>query len=117
MSDFPNFDQLLKWAKEDPEQLERFRQQQIDSIINSAPEENQRRLRGLQFQIDAQRKLHANSPMASCVKISQMMHDSFAELRIWLNDITGANDPLRERIHSYQAEDKGAAKVLPFPAG
>jgi hypothetical protein len=116
MSDFPSFDRLLTLAKEQPEELERFRQTQVEQIINQAPTAYQRRLRGLQFQIDAQRQLHADSPMGACVKISQMMHESFAELRVWLNDITGLNDPLRGEIDNYQKEQKSAAKVLPFPA-
>lgn len=117
MSDFPTFDQLLKLANENPQELERFRQQQVEELINSAPAESQRRLRGLQFQIDAQRQLHEGSPMGSCMKISQMMHESFAELRGWLNQITNSNDPLRNEIDDYQSTEKTAAKVLPFPAG
>jgi len=116
MSDFPNFDTLLKLAKEKPEELEKFRQYQVETIINQAPEGSQRRLRGLQFQIDAQRKLHNDSPMGACLKISQMMHESFAELRVWLNDITGANDPLRHEMDAFQNEPKLAAKVINFPA-
>jgi hypothetical protein len=117
MSDFPNFDQLLKLAQEKPEELERFRQEQVELLINEAPVESQRRLRGLQFQIDAQRELHQDSPMGACMKISQMMHESFAELRVWLNDITGLDDPLRNEINEFQASEgeKVAAKVLPFP--
>ena len=117
MSDFPNFDQLLKLAKEQPEALEQFRQEQIELLISQAPARSQHRLRGLQFQIDAQRQLHGDSPLGACVKISQMMHESFAELRVWLNDITGLDDPLRNEINDYQSPDteKVAAKVLPFP--
>lgn len=116
MSDFPSFDTLLKMAKERPEELERFRQEQVELLISQAPEQQQRRLRGLQFQIDAQRKLHSDSPMGSCMKISQMMHESLAELRVWLNGITGTNDALRTDMDSLQNEPKVAAKVLTFPA-
>ncbi|MGH1440987.1 MAG: DUF3135 domain-containing protein [Cellvibrionaceae bacterium] len=116
MSDFPSFDTLLRLAKEKPEELEKFRQEQVESIINQAPEGSQRRLRGLQFQIDAQRKLHSDSPMGACLKISQMMHESFSELRVWLNDITGVNDPLRNEMDAFQSEPKIAAKVIHFPA-
>ncbi len=116
MSDFPSFDQLLKLAQEKPEELEQFRQEQVELLISQAPESSRRRLRGLQFQIDAQRQLHSDSPMGACMKMSQMMHESFAELRVWLNDITGVNDPLRGEINAFQAEEKTAAKVLTFPA-
>lgn len=116
MSDFPTFDELLKLAQEDPEKLEAFRQEQVEKLIAEAPEGRQRRLRGLQFQIDAQRKIHHDSPMGSCMSISKMMHESFAELRSWLNQITGVNNPLRHQVDSVIQEDKlDNAKVLSFP--
>ena len=117
MSDFPTFDELLKLAQEDPEKLEAYRQEQVEKLINEAPESSQRRLRGLQFQIDAQRKIHHDSPMGSCMSISKMMHESFAELRTWLNQVTGVNDPLRYEADSIVQDDKmEAAKVLSFPS-
>jgi hypothetical protein len=115
MSDLPNFDQLLKLAQEKPEELERFRQQQIDLLIQQAPPKSRDRLRGLQFQIDAQRQIHSDSPMGACVKISQMMHESFAELRVWLNDITGLQDPLGYETNTPQNSEKSVAKVISFP--
>ena len=114
MSDFPSFDQLVKMAKEQPDALEQLRQQEVERIIHEAPPECRQRLRGLQFQIDAQRQLHKGSPMGACMKISQMMHESFAELRGWLNEVTGTNDPLRNEMDALQTEEKIAAKVLPF---
>lgn len=117
MSDFPTFDELMKLAQDNPEKLEAYRQEQIEKLINEAPENSQRRLRGLQFQIDAQRKIHHDSPMGSCMTISKMMHESFSELRTWLNQVTGANDPLRNEANTLLAEDKAeAAKVLSFPS-
>lgn len=116
MKNFPSFDELLKLHQEKPEELERFRQEQIDSLINSAPARLQRRLRGLQFQIDAQRQLHKDSVMGACIKISEMMHESFTELRLSLNQLTGLNDPLLGDIEAFEAEERQAAEVLPFPA-
>ena len=51
--DFPSFEELLELAKNNPESLERLRQRLIDQTIRQAPLNDQRRLRGLQFQIDA----------------------------------------------------------------
>ena len=116
MSDFPNFDQLVKLAKENPDELEKIRQQEVERLISKAPESYRQRLRGLQFQIDAQRRLHQDSPIGACIKISQMMHKSFAELRGWLNDVTGLNDPLRAAVDEFEPAEKAAAKVLPFPS-
>ena len=75
----PNFDELLRLAKEDPEALERLREDHIAHIIDNCPEQNKQRLKGLQFQIDAIRKTH--TPMGACLKISKMMHDKLFELR------------------------------------
>jgi len=117
MSDFPTFDELVKLAKENPDQLEAYRQEQIENLINEAPASSQRRLRGLQFQIDAQRKIHQDSPMGSCMSISKMMHESFTELRSWLNQATGVNDPLRFDADNLMDNDKQEdGKVLSFPS-
>lgn len=116
MSDLPNFDELVKLAQTDPEALEALRQQHVSRLIDNAPEAYQQRLKGLQFQIDAHRKIHAGSPLGSCMKISQMMHESFAELRGWLNQISGANDPLREIAEASTPPEAKAADILAFPS-
>ena len=83
--DLPEFEVLVKMAKEDPEGLEALRLKLVKSLIDEAPEDQQRRLKGLQFKIDMERE-KAKNPMAACVKISQMMHDSFTVLRDALKD-------------------------------
>ena len=126
MSNLPHFDELLKLAQENPEALEKLRQEQVEQLINNAPIENQQRLRGLQFQIDAQRSIHKGSAIGSCVKISKMMHQSFGELRGWLNQLSDQNDPLREYqpqtsfvAHTQGCQENTAdatkANVLSFP--
>ncbi|GAB1263551.1 hypothetical protein NBRC116493_23510 [Aurantivibrio infirmus] len=84
--ELPSFDVLKDMAENDPEGLEQLRQQHVNEIIDNAPEKIQRRLRGLQFQIDAQRQLHP-APLAACIKISQMMYESFSEMRFMLNGV------------------------------
>ncbi len=84
-NDLPDFEVLSKMAKEDPKGLEELRLKVINSIIDSAPEHHQRKLRGLQFKIDMERE-KAKNPMAACIKISQMMHESFTQLRDALKD-------------------------------
>ena len=117
MSDLLNFDELLTLAQTDPEALEALRQEHINRLIDNAPEQYQQRLKGLQFQIDAHRKIHSDSPLGSCMKISQMMHESFAELRGWLNQVSGVNDPLRELADVSTPNDtKAAADILAFPS-
>lgn len=75
----PSFDDLLHWAKHDPKRLDRYQKEKSQEIIDNAPKHIQRRLRGLQFQIDCQRKLH-RSAIGRCIQISKMMHDSLDEM-------------------------------------
>lgn len=85
----PEFDMLAEMAKNNPEEFEKLRETLIEDLINSARTSSQRRLRGLQFQIDMARK-KAKTPLAACISISGMMHESFADLRLLLNDPFGA---------------------------
>ena len=80
----PEFDQLREMAQSNPEQLEALRLQLIEETISLADERIQRKLRGVQFHIDMEIR-RAKSPMAACVKISEMMHHSLNQLRSSLN--------------------------------
>ncbi len=102
-SEWPAVDELIALAKESPAQLEAFRQREIERLIASAPESIQRRLRGLQFQIDCKRRLHT-SPMGACIELSQMMFDSVSQL----------NSALQGVSHSKQPAQPQVAAVLPF---
>jgi hypothetical protein len=120
MSELPKFDELMKLAQNNPEALEALRQEHVDALINNAPEIDKTRLRGLQFQIDSQRKIHHHSPMGACLKISKMMHESFADLRVHLNKLSNTNDPLRDYIdttidHNDVTQHK-ATNILAFPS-
>ena len=64
--DMPSFDEMVRLAKNDPETLERIRLKLIEETIAEAPENCHRRLRGLQFQIDMERR-RASNPMSACV--------------------------------------------------
>lgn len=80
-----NFDQLVELAAKDPIAFEAYRTEQIEATISSADANNQRRLRGLQFQVDAQRSLQGNA-MSSCVKVYEMMQESLSSLNDLLQD-------------------------------
>lgn len=105
-SQWPTTDELIKLAKQDPEALEALRLREINALIDSAPAQMQRRLRGLQFQIDAKRKL-SKTPMAACMAISKMMFDSVYELNDALN---GSQDS-----HTQTRDAANPADILSFP--
>lgn len=105
-SQWPTANELIKLAQEDPDALEALRQREIETLISSAPSGMQRRLRGLQFQIDAKRSI-SRTPMAACMAISQMMFDSVYEL----------NDALNGDGSKPEAEQsRDPADILRFPA-
>ncbi|PCI47640.1 MAG: hypothetical protein COB51_05690 [Moraxellaceae bacterium] len=113
----PEFDQLLLMMQSDPVGFETYRKQLCEDLISAAPEDYQRRLRGIQFQIDMERE-KAPTPMASCVKISQMMHESFHKLSGALNELleTEGDAQLisRDIIEDVNKVDGKSAKIVPF---
>lgn len=108
--DLPEFDKLREMAQRNPEELEKLRVQLCDQLIQDAPEKYRRKLRGLQFRVDMERR-RAKSPMAACIAISGMMHDSFDRLRQVLNEAAGNADTNFNSAEENQAEQ---GKVLPF---
>ncbi len=76
----PEFDVLVDMARNDPERLEALRQSMVQNVIDSSADEGmRRRLAGVQFRVDAVRRRSA-SPLAACIRISEMMCQSLAEL-------------------------------------
>lgn len=86
----PSFDELMRLASQEPDKLENLRKIWVDDVITNAPENFQRRLRGLQFQIDMERE-RASNPVSSCIRISQMMHEGLANLRLAINKTESEN--------------------------
>ncbi len=70
-----DFDLWSRVAREQPGRFEEMRRAAIDEVIAKAPREQQRRLRGLQWRIDQERRL-AKSPLGACIRISHMMWES-----------------------------------------
>jgi predicted chitinase len=124
MKELPSFEDMVKMAQENPDALENLRQEMCEEVIQSAPETSQRKLRGLQFKIDMERR-RAKTPMASCIRLSQMMHESFADLREALNDMQGTptktlrtlvRDPVLASEKAAHDANANAADVIDFPA-
>lgn len=76
----PSFDVLERLARQDPRALEDLRWRLTnDVILRARNPQSRRRLRGLAFRIDLERQ-RLRDPLAACVRLSQMMHESLAEL-------------------------------------
>ncbi|MDX2503306.1 MAG: DUF3135 domain-containing protein [Gammaproteobacteria bacterium] len=87
----PDVSELIRLAKEDPEGLEQLRKKLCSQLIDNAPKHYQRRLKGLQFQIDMERR-RSNNPLHSCIKISQMMLESYQSLQNALAKLAHAGE-------------------------
>lgn len=96
--DLPDFNALVKLSNEDPEALEKLRKKLAEDLIRQAPKDTQRRLRGLQFKIDMERR-RAKTPMAACMKMSEMMQHSFLELRDALNSMAHLKKQMSPKAH------------------
>jgi hypothetical protein len=100
--ELPGFDTLRYLAEHDPERLELLRSALTEILIARSPMESRQRLRGLQFQIEARVKL-ASNPIAACLAVSSMMHDTLAQLQRTLVD--GPEAPVAPQRN---------ARVIPF---
>jgi len=109
----PDFNTLKQMAQQDPAGLEQLRLEKINELIEGAPEAYRSRLRGLQFQIDAQRRLSKN-PVQACMNISRMMHDSFYQLREKLNEVS--QNSVRENRWGESHDSTASAKIIVFPS-
>lgn len=116
----PNFDELLALAKDDPALFEAKRLEYIEYFFATIPAERQRRLRGLQWQIDQTRQL-ARTPMASCMNMMNMMWDSLNRLtdqQRALVKLTTEKLKTPVKLATYVKTIPGRtseSKIIPFP--
>jgi hypothetical protein len=105
-----NFTEWSRLAAEDPVAFETHRRNAIDRMIRNFPESKQQRMRKLQWRIDQERDL-SKTPMAACIRLSQMMWDAVLGEQGLLETIQGNRELLRggapKKAHS--------ATVLNFP--
>lgn len=103
-----DFDEAMALAQTDPEIFERYRQYVINTLIARAPKRNQEHLRRLQWRIDQERE-RASNPVAACVKLYEMMWESFA-------GEYGLNDIIHNAHHAHHnnAAPQSKAKVVPI---
>lgn len=87
-----DFDEWVRLAKDDPDAYEDMRKKMIREVIDNTSPEVKRRMEGLQWQIDQVRTTSAN-PMASCLRISQMMWDSVLGEDGLLDNMEQLNNP------------------------
>ena len=104
-----DFDKWKTLHEHDPQKFEIKRRIYIEQIIATTSKRNQRRLKGIIFQVDAIRRRSSN-PLKSCIEISQLMWDSFHELNDLLNDF---NDAVNGRP-ALLPQENNSAQILEF---
>jgi Protein of unknown function (DUF3135) len=101
----PAFEVLAELGRRDPAALQALGRLLTDDVIKHAPRPaSRRRLEGLKFRIEMERR-RAPDPLAACVRLSQLMHQSLSELHTVLNEPNGYR----------RVPTTTAANVLGFP--
>ena len=106
-----DFDEWSRLADNDPDTFEIKRKSLLDDFLSQFSEHRQRRLRGLQFQIDMERR-RAKTPMAACIRLSDMMWESVDGkngLRETVNQLRSGQISVRAHPTSTKAS------IIPFP--
>jgi len=103
-----NFEDWATLASSDPQKFEQLRLDKISAVIDRTTGHRKRRLLGLQWQIDAIRKLHKDSATAACLAISDIMWETFQQLA----------DVLQSQANSAPTTPTAPNQdnVIPFPA-
>ncbi len=85
----PAFEVLAELARRDPAALQALGNLLTDDVIKHAPRPaSRRRLEGLKFRIEMERR-RSPDPLAACVRLSKLMHESLSELHTVLNEPDG----------------------------
>ena len=107
-----DFDYWMELHESDPEAFEQRRAELIHAEIAKSPEHLQRRLKGIQFELDAKRSL-SDSPLESCMQMSSQMWNSFDLMRTHLNALARPEALTEDEVVKLQ-KPAGSAKVLRF---
>jgi len=108
--EFPDFDYLRSLAENNPKALDELSERFSREVIDGADERNKRRLEGLYFQIQMEKRRSKN-PMQACISISRMMMDSYSELQKSLLSLRDG-----EEVEAILPNVEPVDNVIGFPA-
>ena len=113
----PGFDVLVDMARNQPHQLEELRQSLTKEVIDSASTEQQkRRLKGIQFQVEMERQ-RARTPLQATIRISEMMCQSMAELHKSMVTPLAEEDTKHTRAALSSVKNEALSSHSAKPAG
>lgn len=108
-----DFDHWVTLARDDPAGFETARRRYLEALIDSAEPEARRRLRGLQFRIDMERR-RAPNPLAACIRIQSLMWDSVLGPDGLCERVCSLGDLGRLRPVAKELTPR-CATIIPFP--
>ena len=108
-----DFDEWVKLYRHSPQEFEQRQRQWSERIINNSAQSHRRRLSGILFQNNMEKR-RANNPLQHCMRISQMMWDKFNRLNSELQALH--KDPLSALLSREQNQcgQLIGAEVLAF---
>ena len=112
-----DFDHWVALARDDLEAFEAQRRGLIEALIARAAPVRQRRLRGLQFRIDMERR-RARTPMAACIRIQSLMWDSLVGPDGLYDRVAGLSTHSIHSVPRRPDPEEGprpCATIIPFP--
>lgn len=112
--DHQHFD-YEKWAllaRENPTKFEKIRQREIERMILASPSSIQKRLRGLQWRIDMERRKCPNA-LSACLRLYTMMWDAVTEDNGFVNALNSLKN--MNEFRKWRQSDVNNAKILYFP--
>ena len=104
-----DFDSAMRLAQDNPDAFEQYRREAIDGLIERIPARNQERLRRLQWRID-QERIRSGNAMSACVRLYEMMWDSFAGER----GLVGQLHHVQDMCNSGNPPARATARILSF---
>lgn len=114
--EIPSHEFLSQLAREDSQAYEALRRELLESFIESTPARHKRRLRGLQFRVDNERRL-SHTALGSTVRIYQLMWESFLCLNREWQDFARMNEEcekLQEPTQALEYVPKRTARIIEF---
>lgn len=108
-----DFDEWSRLAAADPSAFEARRLALIEEFLGQFPASEQRRLRGLQFHIDMERR-RARTPMAACLRLSAMMWDSLLGSEGLKSALDQLLQPASQTPPPLSRPPRPTGRVLPF---
>jgi len=108
-----DFDYWKDLSELDAAAYEERRTEMLEALIASAPEGQQRRLRGIQFELDSKRNM-SESALESCMQMSTRMWASFDSMRTNLSVLARPESVTADDWEAVQ-KPTASAQVISFP--